>query len=159
DFNGTDSFTYMANDGQTNSATATVTITVNSVNDTPTVVDSTPSVDEDMALIGNALVGANDVDGDPLTAVQISGPANGTLTLNPDGSYTYTPDPNYNGSDSFTFAATDGTATSTPATVSITVNSVNDTPTVQSQTPMTDEDTPLNVPAPGVLTGANDLDG
>ena len=54
----------------------------------------------------------SDVDGDALTAVLVSGPANGTLTLNADGSFTYTPDANFNGTDSFTYKANDGTADS-----------------------------------------------
>ena len=69
-----------------------------------------------------------DVDGDTLTAVLVSGPAHGTLTLNADGSFTYTPDANYNGSDSFTYKANDGSADSNVATVSLTVSAVNDAP-------------------------------
>ena len=56
------------------------------------------------------LANDTDVDGDALTAVLVTGPAHGTLTLNADGSFTYTPDANYNGADSFTYSANDGTA-------------------------------------------------
>ena len=63
-----------------------------------------------------------------LTAVLVSGPAHGTLTLNADGSFTYTPDANYNGTDSFTYKANDGTADSNVATVTLTVTAVNDAP-------------------------------
>ena len=75
---------------------------------------------------------ANDTDADsnPLTAVMVTGPAHGTLTLNADGSFTYTPAANYYGQDSFTYKANDGTADSNVATVSITVNPVNDAPTL-----------------------------
>ena len=62
-------------------------------------------------------------DGNPLTAQLVSGPNNGQLTLNSDGSFSYTPNAGFWGMDSFTYCATDGTYTSTPATVTITVNS------------------------------------
>ena len=67
---------------------------------------------------------ANDTDIDPpttLTAVLVTGPSHGTLTLNPDGSFTYVPDPNYNGTDTFTYAVSDGTTTSAPVTVTLNV--------------------------------------
>jgi VCBS repeat-containing protein len=69
-----------------------------------------------------------DTDHDAITASALTGPAHGALTLNPDGSFTYTPEANYSGADSFTYRAFDGAAYSDPATVSITVNSVNDAP-------------------------------
>src|SRR5690606_41230992 len=66
---------------------------------------------------------ANDTDpnGDPLTAQLVDGPANGTLVLNPDGSFTYTPDTGFSGTDSFTYQASDGSALSNVATVTIDV--------------------------------------
>ena len=67
---------------------------------------------------------ANDSDVDPsttLTAVLVTGPAHGTLTLNPDGSFTYVPDANFNGVDTFTYQVSDGTATSAPVTVTLNV--------------------------------------
>ena len=67
----------------------------------------------------------------PLTASLVDGPTHGTLTLNDNGSFTYTPNGNYNGADSFTYTATDGTATSSVATVNITVSPVNDAPVGQ----------------------------
>ncbi|MCV7043841.1 tandem-95 repeat protein, partial [Mycobacterium frederiksbergense] len=118
DYNGPDSFTYTASDGTATSSIATVSITVNAVNDTPVTVDDSFSTDEDTQLTGNVLTNDSDVDGDPLTATLVTGPANGTLTLNADGSFTYTPDADYNGADSFTYTASDSTATSSIATVS-----------------------------------------
>src|SRR5262249_49435750 len=69
-----------------------------------------------------------DPDGDLLHALLVTGPAHGTVTLNPDGTFTYTPSPNFNGIDSFTYKANDGSLDSNVATVTITVNPVNDAP-------------------------------
>ncbi len=156
DFNGPDSFTYTADDGTTTSSVATVSITINAVNDTPVTVDDSFSTDEDTALTGNVLSNDSDVDGDTLTATLVDGPTNGTLTLNPDGSFTYTPNANYNGPDSFTYTATDGTTTSSVAAVSITVGAVNDAPVAAGDTFGTDEDTVLTG---NVLTNDSDTDG
>jgi VCBS repeat-containing protein len=76
------------------------------------------------------LANDTDADGDPLGASLVSGPAHGTLALNGDGSFAYTPAADHNGSDSFTYRASDGRADSNVATVSITVAAVNDAPTV-----------------------------
>jgi len=71
----------------------------------------------------------SDIDSPSLTAVLVAGPSHGTLTLNANGSFTYTPSANYNGSDSFTYKANDGALDSNVATVSFTVTEVNDAPT------------------------------
>ncbi|WP_415794929.1 Ig-like domain-containing protein, partial [Mycolicibacterium frederiksbergense] len=73
-------------------------------------------------MTGNVLTNDSDADGSTLTATLVTGPANGTLTLNADGSFTYTPDADFNGTDSFTYTAGDGTETSSIATVSITIS-------------------------------------
>jgi VCBS repeat-containing protein len=96
----------------------------------------------------------SDADGNSLTALVSSGPANGTLVLNPDGSFTYTPDANFNGDDSFTFTVCDPDGACDEGLVSITVNPVNDPPVPDDQSVTTDEDTPL----PITLT-ASDADG
>src|SRR5439155_1289259 len=161
-YNGPDSFTYQASDGATNSGVVTVTLTVNPVNDNTVAADDTYSTPEDTTLTVIApgvLANDGDVDGDPLTAILISGPAHGTLTLNSDGSFTYTPALNYNGPDSFTYKANDGQADSAPVTVSITVTAVNDAPVAVNDSYTTAEDTTLNVAAPGVLANDGDVDG
>jgi VCBS repeat-containing protein len=135
-FFGTDSFMYKANDVIADSNVATVTITVNAVNDLPLAQDDSYSTTEDTALTINApgvLQNDSDAEGSALTAVKGSDPAHGTLTLNGDGSFTYTPAANYSGPDSFSYKANDGTADSNVATVNITVN---DAPTASpSQAP------------------------
>ena len=161
-FNGSDSFTYLANDGVADSSFATVNITVHPVNDAPVAVNDNYDVDEDMTLnIAAAGVLANDedIDGDALTAVKASDPSNGTLTLNADGSFSYTPASNFNGVDSFTYRANDGMADSNIATVNITVHPVNDVPIAQNDQYEVDEDTVLNIVAPGLLSNDSDVDG
>ena len=121
-FNVPDSFTYKArNTFGDESSPATVNIAVNPMNDVPVAANDSYGTDEDTALNvagPGVLENDTDVDGDALNAVLASGPAYGTLTMNPDGSFTYTPNANYNGPDSFTYKANDGTADSNIATVS-----------------------------------------
>ena len=132
-YNGPDSFSYKANDGTVDSNVATVNLTVNAVNDAPIATGDSYSTNEDTALTINApgvLGNDSDVEGNTLTAVKVSDPAHGSVTLNANGSFTYTPAANYNGSDSFTYKVNDGTNDSNVATVNLTVTAVNDTPTI-----------------------------
>ena len=237
---------------------ATVSLTINPVNDAPVAVNDSYATDEDTPLTVAApgvLGNDTDVDSAILTAVLVTGPTHGTLTLNGDGSFTYTPAANFNGSDSFTYKANDGSltverrdgdahdqpgerrpgggqrqlhdrrghaadacrpggagerhgrrqrdpdggagdgpdardadaerrrvihvhaggelqrdATASPtgrttaspqsnlATVSLTINPVNDAPVAVNDSYTTDEDTPLTVTAPGVLGNDTDVD-
>src|SRR5207244_597675 len=142
-----DSFTYKANDGAADSNLATVSLTVTAVNDAPVATAESYTTAEDTALtIGRAACSegeATDVDGDPLSAVLVSGPSHGTLSLSSDGSFSYTPSANYTGSDSFTYKANDGAADSNLATVSLTVTAVNDAPVATAESYTTAEDTAL----------------
>ena len=118
-----------------NSASTSEDNTVDfSANSAPTAVGDSFSTNEDAALTVAAQAGvlANDTDAedDPLTAEVVDDVDNGTLTLNSDGSFTYTPNANFSGSDSFTYKANDGTADSNEATVSISVTAANDAPSV-----------------------------
>jgi VCBS repeat-containing protein len=160
-YNGSDSFTYKANDGQADSNTATVSITVTPVNDAPVAANDSYTTAEDTALTVNApgvLGNDSDVDSPSLTAVLVAGPSHGTLTLNANGSFTYTPSANYNGSDSFTYKANDGSLDSNTATVSLTITPVNDAPAAANDTGSLAEDTVLTVNAPGVLGNDSDID-
>src|SRR5262245_37926574 len=143
DFNGTDTFTYLANDGTADSSPATVVITVVPTDDAPVAVDDVATTDEDVAVSGNVLGNDIDADGDKLSALLIDGPSHGSLQFNADGSFTYTPDTDFNGTDAFTYQANDGAADSNIATVAITVNPVNDAPIARDDNKATDEDTPL----------------
>ena len=115
-FVGTDSFTYRANDGALNSNTATVTITVASGNTAPTcATPQSGSTNEDTTLNGSVV--CTDAQANTLSYSVVTQPTHGTLTLNADGSFTYTPAANYNGPDSFTYKANDGSLDSNVATV------------------------------------------
>ncbi|MCO6454942.1 MAG: tandem-95 repeat protein, partial [Pirellulaceae bacterium] len=160
-FHGTDSFTYRATDGTAESNTATVTITVRPVNDAPVAVNDAYVTDEDTPLVIAApgiLGNDSDLDGDALTVVvgSISGPSHGTVVANANGSFTYTPAANFHGTDSFTYRATDGTANSNIATVTITVSPVNDPPVARDDNAVTSQDTPVTI---AVLANDSDVDG
>ncbi|MCB8942744.1 MAG: choice-of-anchor B family protein [Ardenticatenaceae bacterium] len=121
-FEGTATFTYQANDGIDSSNVATVTITV--VNTAPVAVADSYTTTEGITLTVSApgvLDNDSDADGDGLTADLNTTTANGTLTLNTDGSFTYVPDAGFAGTDSFTYHANDGTDDSDTVTVTITV--------------------------------------
>ena len=158
-FAGTDSFTYEASDGTYDSFATTVTIAVTGP---PQVTAASYSVEKNQTLTVAAAKGvlANDTDpqGLPLTAIAPTNPAHGTLVLNSDGSFTYTPVTGFAGTDSFTYEASDGTLISAPATVSIVVQ---DTPPVSVNDSYVDSfNKPLVVPAAlGVLSNDTDADG
>ena len=112
-FNGTDSFTYTATDGTAVSNVATVTITVTAVNDAPVAVNDAATTAEETAVSGNVLTNDTDVDaGTTLTATLVANAVERHRDAGADGSFTYTPTANFNGTDSFTYTASDGTATS-----------------------------------------------
>lgn len=161
-FTGTDTFTYQANDLWGNSETATVTITVNPVNDAPVANNDSHNTDEDTPLsvsVGDGVLSNDtDVENDPLTASLVDDVDSGVLTLNPDGSFTYQPNAGFNGTDTFTYKANDGSADSQTAMVTIEVGSVNDVPEATNDSYETDEDTVLETVAPGVLANDDDAD-
>jgi VCBS repeat-containing protein len=100
----------------------------------PVATNDSYTTNEDTALTIAApgvLGNDTDADNDTLTAIKVTDPSHGSVTLNSNGSFTYTPAANYNGTDSFTYRANDGTADSNMATVNLTVNAVNDAPTVE----------------------------
>src|SRR5439155_8141632 len=105
------------------------------------------------------LVNDGDVDGDALSATLVSGPAHGTLSLNANGSFTYTPNSNYNGADSFTYMVSDGSLNSNVATVSLTVTAVNDAPTAANDAYALAEDQSLTIAASSILANDSDVDG
>src|SRR5262249_15729600 len=105
------------------------------------------------------LLNDSDVEGSPLSIIVVSNPSHGTLSMNVDGSFKDRAAANYNGTDSFTYKVSDGTAESNLATVSLTVNPVNDFPTANNDAYVVAEDNVLAVAAPGVLANDSDVDG
>lgn len=155
---GEDSFTYLANDGADDSDPNTVTITVS--NSAPIADDDDYGVQFETATAISALFGLlgndTDADGDFLAAVLVAEPAHGSLTLEDDGSFSYTPDQNFTGADSFTYKVSDGIDESNTETVTLNVHAANVSPVAGNEEYATLHDTMLSVEMPGVL--ANDTD-
>ena len=158
-FFGTDSFTYTISDGAGGSATATVNVTVNPVNDDPVAVDDSISTDEDTSADVTVTDNDSDPDGDTLTISSFTQPANGAVTDQGGGVLRYTPDANFHGADSFSYTVCDPSGACDSATVDVTVASVNDDPDAVDDVYSTVEDVPLSVSAPGILGNDTDVDG
>ena len=157
DFFGTDAFTYEVDDGNGGTDTATVSVTVTNVNDAPVAPDDGLTTDEDTT--GTLAGPATDVDGDDLTYTVRTSPSNGSVSV-ADGTFTYTPDADFTGSDAFTYEVDDGNGETDTGAVSLTVAAVNDAPTVADDEYTTDEDTTLTVDvAGGVLANDTDVEG
>ncbi|HLE15989.1 MAG TPA: Ig-like domain-containing protein, partial [Anaerolineales bacterium] len=124
--NGTDPFTYQANDGELDSAPANVNVTVNPMNDAPVAQTQSVSTNEDEDKV--IILVATDIDGDDLDYFIVLQPEPGSLNGTPP-TVTYHPPLNYSGPDSFTFKANDGTIDSNIAEVSIDITPENDAPT------------------------------
>jgi hypothetical protein len=152
DYNGTDSFTFKANDGLLDSNIATISATINSINDAPTVENITASIDTRNSSSINITLNANDVDGDSVTFSLSSQASNGTISLN-NNVVQYTPNTDFEGTDSFTFTANDGTLSSNTGTVTITIDT-EDAPTTNSVSSSTNEDTSVTIALDG-----SDVDG
>jgi Ca2+-binding RTX toxin-like protein len=170
-YNGTDSFTFRASDGPLGdtdvvtdslvSNVATVALTIAPVNDAPVAANGTASGNEDTAVTGT--VSATDIDSTSLTYEVVTAPANGTIALNAaTGAYVYTPNANYNGPDSFTFRASDGSLNSNVATVALTVAAVNDAPIISGPvalTPVEEDSAAITITSAQLLANASDVDG
>jgi CSLREA domain-containing protein len=158
-FFGSDSFTYTIDDGNGNTDTATVNVTVTNVQDSPNANDDMATVAEDSgANVINVLANDVDVDGDMLSVIGVTQGANGSVANN-GSSVSYTPNPDFFGSDSFTYTVADGQGGFDTATVNVTVTNVNDAPVANNDNYTMNQDTTLNVPTPGVLANDTDVDG
>lgn len=125
-FAGSDSFSYRASDGILQSSIATVTLTVTSGNSPPVAANdsyATPAGSTLTIPSPGVLSNDTDSDGNSISAMFVSAPANGSLTLNPNGAFSYVPNSGFTGSDSFTYQASDGVLQSNTATVTLTVSS------------------------------------
>ncbi|MGG4340484.1 Ig-like domain-containing protein [Paenibacillus lautus] len=123
DFIGKDNFTVIVNDGKCAKTEATVTVdvlnTIPSTNQPPVVSDDRVTTEKDTPVSGN--VDGTDPDGDPLTYIKGTDPGNGTVTVDPNGKWTYTPNPYFVGEDSFTVIVDDGNGGMTEVTIIVDV--------------------------------------
>ncbi len=152
---GSDSFTYRVSDGSSWSAPATVTLGV--INATPVANDDSATTLHDTGTGGDVLANDSDANGHALTVALVGDVTHGSLSLDADGSWTYDPDPSYVGTDTFTYRASDGAATSNLATVTITVR--NGDPVAGDDAYSVHHADVLTVAGPGVLTDDSDPDG
>lgn len=153
DFNGTDTFVYAISDGDLTD-TGRVTITVNAVNDSPIAVDDMGSTNEDVAVTIDVVSNDTDVDLDTLSVNAVSGASNGLVSISDSTTVIYTPTTNFNGTDSFDYAVTDGTFTDT-GRVTITIHAVNDAPVAVDDSSSTNEDEAVTI---NVITNDTDVE-
>lgn len=161
-FNGDDSFSYTLTDNDGETSTATVTISVGSVNDIPQAVSDSFTSDEDtpLTITHNGLL-ANDAQGDlPAVISGFDGTTSngGTVVDNGDGSFTYTPAANFNGDDSFNYTLTDNDGEISTTTVNISVSSVSDAPAAVSDEIMVAADSPTSTLVEAIYSDVNFLE-
>ncbi|HBC3505256.1 tandem-95 repeat protein [Vibrio parahaemolyticus] len=153
DWNGSETLTFTATDPSGESVSQTVNFTVapvaDIVADKTTVVEDTPTI---IKVLGNDTFEGDDK---VVSLDTNNGPANGTVSVNPDGSVTYTPNDNYHGADSFTYIVTSG-GVSESTTVNVDVTPVNDAPVAKDDIATTQEDTAVTI---DVLPNDSDVDG
>ncbi|HHE0400366.1 TPA: tandem-95 repeat protein, partial [Vibrio parahaemolyticus] len=153
DWNGSETLTFTATDPSGESVSQTVNFTVapvaDIVADKTTVVEDTPTI---IKVLGNDTFEGDDK---VVSLDTNNGPANGTVSVNPDGSVTYTPNDNYHGADSFTYIVTSG-GVSESTTVNVDVTPVNDAPVAKDDIATTQEDTAVTI---DVLPNDTDIDG
>ncbi|HEX3128414.1 MAG TPA: Ig-like domain-containing protein, partial [Thermoanaerobaculia bacterium] len=155
--NGTDSFTYTISDGHGGTDTATVYMSISTVNDPPVAVNDSATVNED----GTVFISVRDNDTDPegstLTISAVTQGAHGSVTIvNNSTQVRYIPVGNYFGPDTFTYTVKDPGNLTSVGTVSVTVNPVNDAPVAVNDSAATNEDTPVTV---SVRSNDTDIDG
>jgi VCBS repeat-containing protein len=165
----TDAFMYTVSDGRGGTDTATVTVTINGIDDPPVAANDGTTTDEDspVAVVApGVLINDSDPDvGDTLTvtSVDTSGTAGSVTVWNADGSFTYDPNGQFeylqtgsSATDSFTYTVSDGKGGTDTATVTITIDGVNDPPVALNDSVTTSENTPVTI---DVLNNDSDIDG
>ena len=155
DFNGPATITYAISDGNGGSDTATVTVNVTPVNDSPTAPGQNLTTPEDTALIIDPLLNANDIDGDTLTVTDLT-TSSGTVSLNADGTVNFEPEPDFTGPVTINYNVDDGNGGVVPVVITIDVTPVNDAPVANPDAGTTPEDTPVTINA---IANDTDPDG
>jgi CshA-type fibril repeat protein len=166
DFNGTPTFNYTVSDGNGGTSTATVSLTVAGVNDAPVAVADAVTTAEDTPITFDPRINDTDVDtGDTKTVTQINGTAidtthpvtvtGGVVSLNADGTLTFTPSANFNGTPTFSYTIADSAGATSTATVSLTVTPVNDAPVAIADAASTAFQAPVTI---DVLANDTDVD-
>ncbi|MEL6565145.1 MAG: Ig-like domain-containing protein, partial [Pseudomonadota bacterium] len=155
-FNGPVVINYTISDGNGGTDSAIHTINVAPQGDAPVTVDDTAETDEDTPVTIDPLANDSDPDGDPLEISGTPTAENGTVTVNPDGTIEYTPDPDFNGTDTITYIAEDPDGNQTTGTITVTVAPINDAPDAVNDLAETDEETPVTI---DVLDNDTDVDG
>jgi large repetitive protein len=162
DFHGTDTFQYKICDTglPIYCDIATVSVTILPVNDPPNLMPDAASTPEDVPVTIGVLNNDGDIDPNlnPSSLSIVAGPGHGAVAVNPDGTTVYTPTPNYNGLDSFSYEVCDAglPVYCRTTTASVTVSAVNDTPKAVNDLETTPEDTPVTL---GLLINDSDGDG
>jgi hypothetical protein len=159
-FSGTDTFTYTISDGNGGGGSAAVSVTVAPlvppVNVAPVAQNDQAATGEDAAVIINVLGNDTDADGDPLFVSAVTQGQNGQVTINTDGTLTYTPQADFFGTDTFRYTISDGRGGTSTATVSVVVKPVNDAPVAADDAANTDQGQPVTF---AVLANDGDPDG
>jgi hypothetical protein len=162
-YSGPDSFTYQVcdTDGECSVTVAAVSTTVVEIDDPPVADDDAATTDEDTPVTVDVVANDSDVDGnlDPTSVTILAGPSNGTATVDPvSGEVTYLPDPDYNGPDTITYQICDTSPTPLcdTATITLTVNPIDDPPVANPDSATTPEDTPVVI---DVTANDSDVDG
>jgi Bacterial Ig domain len=157
-FSGTDSFNYTLRDFEqpTWGSSATVTVTVNPVNDPPDAAGDAAAANEDTAVILTVLANDVDVDGDALQVTAVTQGSLGAVTLNANDTVTYTPAANVSGADSFTYTVRDAGGATDIATVTVTIAPINDAPVAVADAATTRENASTAIT---VLANDSDVDG
>lgn len=154
-YNGSDSFTFKANDGQADSNVATVSITINPVNDPPVAVNDTAATAKNTPVLISVLANDSDVDGDALTITGVTQGAKGTVVINANETVTYTPAGGQLGTDTFTYTISDGHGGTASATVTV---NITNTTTNHPPTAVNDSASCANHKSVKVIVLANDSD-
>ncbi|MCT7949928.1 tandem-95 repeat protein [Ancylothrix sp. C2] len=155
-FNGTDSFTVVISDGKGGTTTTTILLTINPVNDSPIASNYNYIINEDAPVLLNEILENNsDVDGDPLNITEFTGAQNGTITNNPDGTWTYIPNPNFSGQETITYTVSDGNGGLSTGTINLSVTPLNDPPTISA---IPDQITAQNTPTIPITFNVTDVE-